>query len=141
MRFLLLLFLLAGGAGYLYYQRQHNYPMESVTTTAGLHYDIKPLPDECVGGALCVHRVVFLTGQSDAAGLRREADGLVPWVDSNLPAGARVHGLLLIALEPGFLRLRPPRRMIGLVYARVGSRWQYMTQSDVTEQMKQSLLQ
>ena len=106
MRVLLLLVLLALGGGYVLYQRQHNYPLNTVTTPAGAKYEVRQLPDECIQST-CIKRVVYLSQLRDSASLVAESKGLLPWIDANVPQGSGPQGLMLVALEPGFLRDRP----------------------------------
>ena len=133
MRILLLLVLLALGGGYVLYQRQHNYPFQAITTPAGVKYEIRHLPDECIPNSLCLKRVVYVSTSRDTVSLRKEAEGLLPWVDANIPQGPEGQGIVLIALEPGFLRMSAPKHLAGVFFAkRPGSRWQYMQQEDLT---------
>ena len=126
MRALLLIILLAAGAGYLYYQRQHNYPLNPVTTPAGRKYEARHLPDECVQST-CIKRVVYLSKLRDSTALIEEARGLLPWVDATVPRGSGAHGLMVVALESGFLRIGPPKHMVGLIFGKMpGTGWRYL---------------
>lgn len=136
MRVLLLLVLLAGGAGYLWYQRQHNYPFRSISPAAGIEYEILQIPDDCQNTRICLKRVAYLSRAQDTTALRDEAKGLLPWIDANIAPGPGPHAIVLIAVEPGFLRIKPPTRVVGVGFGKVGgSGWRYLGQEDMTSRI------
>jgi hypothetical protein len=132
---LLLLLLVGGLGGYVFYQRHHNYPFDSVTSGSA-KYEVYRMPAECRAVVICVERVAYLAVEADSATVKEEARGLLPWVDATVKPGSGAAAIMLVALEPGFLRMKPPRRMIGVTFGRLpGDQWRYLGQEDVTAKL------
>lgn len=133
---LFLIALVACLGGYIVYQRHHNYPFNRVATTAGTSYEVLKIPDACQGTTMCIKRVAYLTHVSDSIGMKAEAEGLLPWIDTDVAPGAGPHALLVIAIEPGFLKMSAPRRMVGIAFGKMPpDRWRYLGQEDMTAQL------
>jgi hypothetical protein len=140
LRFLLLLVLLAAGGGYLWYQRGHNYPLRDITTSEGKKYEVVQLPEDCQNMQVCLKRLAYLSSAADTTLLKDEAAGLLPWVEVNVAPGSGPHAIMLIAIKPGFMRLKPPTSMIGVGFSKSrSSGWRYLGQEDMTSRMTSML--
>lgn len=99
--------------------------LEQITVPAGARYEVLKGPDDCqVLPGHCVSRFVFVTGAADTASLKREAEGLLPWVQTQ-GIGDGLKAVILVGVQPGFARLRKPRFAAGMVFAWRDGRWIY----------------
>ena len=138
MRVVILVLLAGALAGYVFYQRKQNYPFDNVTTPSGQSFPAVRMSDNCVVAG-CEHRVAYLTSSSDTAAMVNEAKALLPWLEKQLSGSPpRLAGVY--AYEPGFLRLKSPKRVTGLAFAQLlPGTWTYLGQQDFTAQMKSML--
>jgi hypothetical protein len=143
MRVLLLLALLAGLGVYVYQQRQANYPVSAVTTPTGRAYEAVALPKTCPQGLpTCAYSAAYLTSLTDTAAIKEEARLLIPWLEKQAAMEATTT-VLIIAVEPGFLRFVPPKSALGLAFVRHQgmSDWVYAGMEDLTPSIKEYLNQ
>lgn len=96
-----------------------------VTLPGGARYEVLKGPDDCqaVPGT-CMARFVFVTATMDTTTLRKEAEGLLPWVETQ-GMGTGIKLVALIGVKPGFARLGKPRFLAALGFAWRDGRWIY----------------
>jgi hypothetical protein len=134
-RALILVLLIGGLAFYVHTERKRNYPLDSVSTPSGRSFNAIQLPDEC-SMAACMHRVAYLTKLRDTSAIRDEAQALLPWLDPRIKDSRPPHVVGILAIEPGFMRMTAPKRVVALTFAMlVPGSWTYLEQQDVTTQM------
>lgn len=139
MRYLLLAVLLGGLGYYIYLQRQANYPLQSLTLPSGKTYKAMKLQDDCRSDG-CLHRLVYLTSLEDSARLQQEARGFLPWVETTMKGSRPPHSVAVLALEPGFLQIAEPKRLVVLTYqfTPMGS-WDHVGFEDATPRIRAML--
>ncbi len=116
MRLLILVLLLAGLGTYIYLERQSNYPLHPLTLPSGKTYKAQKLPDQCSTSQGCIHGVVYLTALTDSAALQQEARGFLPWIEANMKGTRPPHSATVMAMQPGFLQIAEPKRLVVLAY-------------------------
>lgn len=136
MRLLILFLLVAGLAGYLIYQRSHNYPVQTIIAPNGHQYEGMQVPDRCQGQT-CMHQVVYLTALEDTVGIKVEAEGLLHWLEPRITDSQPPQLVAIYAVKPGFLRIAPARRIVQLGYGREPpGAWKYLGAVDATAKLK-----
>lgn len=132
MRLLILLLLVAGFAGYLIYQRSHNYPVQTIIAPDGHRYEGMQVADRCEGQT-CMHQVVYLTELEDTLQMKAEAEGLLHWLEPRITDSQPPQLVAIYAVKPGFLRIAPVRRIVQLGYGRQPpGAWKYLGSVDAT---------
>ncbi|HXI21450.1 MAG TPA: hypothetical protein VNH46_10205 [Gemmatimonadales bacterium] len=99
--------------------------LQPVTTPAGRRYEVQRMPDDCqwVPGT-CIGRVVFVSHTRDTTRLKGEAEGLLPWIQTQ-GFGHQQKALLLVSVEPGFARLLRPTHMVQMAYGWRSNHWEF----------------
>ncbi len=123
---ILLLLLIGGLASYAVREFLGPYQgLEAITVPGGARYEVMKAPDDCqlVPGH-CVARFAFSTTVEDTVALRKEAEGLLPWVRTH-GAGDGSKAVILIGVKPGFARLLKPRFAAGMVFLWHEGKWNY----------------
>lgn len=124
MRVLLLLALIAGLGAYIYTQRKANYPLQEIVTPAGRSFAVLPLRDDCQD-QLCIKRLVYLTSLKDTLAIKEEARLLIPWIENRAPSSGQ-DAVSILALEPGFLRIAPPKAAHALAFVRLNANTEWI---------------
>ncbi|MEO8199443.1 MAG: hypothetical protein ABI679_02875 [Gemmatimonadota bacterium] len=126
MRKVVLLFVLITAVGLAWYAGRRRYPANAIEVN-GTAYEVSIYNRDCAGPRMCVAQVAFLTTAVDSAELVEKARGLLPWIENNVLEPGD-HGVTLMAIRPGLLRLFPPREARGLMFGflakEIGSTWE-----------------
>lgn len=140
MKFLLFLVLLAGLGAYLYNERRTNYPLESIVTPTGRAFKATVLSDECDDQPPCIRRLVYLTQLKDTMAIKEEARMLIAWAEHRRPSTGS-DAITILALEPGFLQIAPPRAAHAVSFYRLTANtdWMYVGLEDRTGEIKRML--
>ncbi len=97
----------------------------TITVPDGTRYEVLKIPDDCqmIPGT-CIGRFGFVSGSKDTVGVKREAAGLLPWVQTQ-GVGRQRKAVLLIGIKPGFARMLKPEYAAGVVYLWDRDQWRY----------------
>jgi len=95
------------------------YPTQTLHTASGTSYEVMDMSRRCLASDTCMNQTAYLTATTDSASQRQEAAALIAALGDSAKKLGDV-AFVVGAVEPGPLRLLPPRRARLFLFARQG---------------------